>query len=171
MVTVPDRDSPLTVPVPPTEVTVPAPAPIAVLNEDASNAYTVLSALTLKNVIADGFVRVNRLAPAVVAPKLVLAPAAVVDPVPPFATATVPVTLAAVPSILVIPVNAKLAGALLIATAVVPICIVCAEVAKPTEDIKAAGDKNLRYPSCEQYTLVSVPVAVPEVVFIQPKLT
>ena len=43
----PDNVKPLTVPVPLTDVTLPPPdpAPIAVLNEAASNALTVLSAL------------------------------------------------------------------------------------------------------------------------------
>ena len=84
-----------------TDVTVPVvedvPAPIAERNVAASSALTVLSALNLGNVIADGFVSVNMLPPNVVAPRFVLAAAAVVAPVPPFNNATVPVTLAAVP--------------------------------------------------------------------------
>ena len=47
----------------------------------------VLSALILKNVMALGFVKVNILEPAVVAPKFVLASDAVLAPVPPSATA------------------------------------------------------------------------------------
>ena len=101
LVTVPERLKPLTVPVPPTLVTVPlvelVPAPIAVLNVAASKALTVLSALKRVKVIAEGLVSVNMLFPTVVAPKLVRAVAAVVAPVPPFATATVPVTFEAVP--------------------------------------------------------------------------
>ncbi|MCB9817363.1 hypothetical protein H6795_02355 [Candidatus Nomurabacteria bacterium] len=90
-------------PLPDTLVTVPVvllvPAPIAVLKLAASRAETVLSALTLRNVMALGLVRVNRLPPTVVAPRLVRAPAAVDEPVPPLATgtlATVPSTPAAV---------------------------------------------------------------------------
>ena len=84
-------------PVQPTLVTVPlpVPAPIAVLNVAASKALTVLSALNLGNVTADGFVKVNKLLPTVVAPKLVLALGAVVAPVPPFVTASVPATVTA----------------------------------------------------------------------------
>lgn len=69
-----------------TEVTVPVvedvPAPMAVLKVAASKAETVLSKLNLGNVTADGLVRVNRLPPTVVAPKLVLPVAAtkLVDP-------------------------------------------------------------------------------------------
>ena len=100
-VTVPLSVKPLTVPVPPTLVTVPAvldvPAPIAVRNAAASRLLTVLSALNLGKEIAATFVTVNKLAPKVVAPRLVRAAAAAVAPVPPLATATVPVTLAAVP--------------------------------------------------------------------------
>ena len=100
-VTVPVRVNPLTVPVPPTLVTVPVvldvPAPIAVLNVAASKADTVLSALILGNVMAVGLANVKKLPPTVVAPKLVLATGAVVAPVPPLPTATVPVTFEAVP--------------------------------------------------------------------------
>jgi len=99
VVTVPDRLIPETVPVPPTDVTVPepVPAPIAVLNVAASRDETVLSAFIRGNVTALGFVNVKKLLPTVVAPKLVLALGAVVAPVPPLRTATVPVTFAAVP--------------------------------------------------------------------------
>jgi len=59
-----------------TEVTVPevedVPAPIAVLKVAASKAETVLSALNLGNVTAEGFTRVKILLPIVVAPKEVL---------------------------------------------------------------------------------------------------
>jgi hypothetical protein len=69
-----------------TLVTVPevelVPAPIAVLNVAASKALTVLSALYLGNVIAEGLVNVNRFPPIVVAPKDVL-PVAAVSPVLP----------------------------------------------------------------------------------------
>ena len=64
-----------------TEVTV--PAPIAVLNVAASSAETVLSALILGKVIADGLVSVKKLEPTVLAPSDVLAPDAVVAAVPP----------------------------------------------------------------------------------------
>ena len=139
-VTVPVRVRPLTVPVPETEVTVPVelevPAPIAALNDAASSAEmvlsalkrgkvtalgllrvnrlepmvvaptavlydaasseeTVLSALKRGNVMALGLLRVNRLAPTVVAPRFVRAVAALDAPVPPLATATVPVIFAA----------------------------------------------------------------------------
>ena len=50
----------------------PVPAPIAVLNDAASNHETVLFALACKNVIADGFVDVNIFPPTVVAPRDVL---------------------------------------------------------------------------------------------------
>ena len=66
-----------------TEVTVPAPTPIAVLNVAASSAETVLSALILGKVIADGLVSVKKLEPTVVAPSEVLAPDTVVAAVPP----------------------------------------------------------------------------------------
>ena len=94
---------PLTVPDVATDVTVPlpVPAPIAVRNDAASNVDTVLSALNLGNAIAATFGTVNTFAPRVVAPRLVLAPAAAVAPVPPFATATVPVTFADVPVTLI----------------------------------------------------------------------
>ena len=64
----------------------PVPAPIAVLKSDADNALTVLLAFILINLIALGFVSVNKLPPTVVAPKFVIAAAAVDAPVPPFAT-------------------------------------------------------------------------------------
>ena len=66
-------------PVNPTEVTVPfpVPAPISVLKSAALLAVTVLSAFTRKNVIAPGFVKVNKLEPTVVAPISVLKFAAV----------------------------------------------------------------------------------------------
>jgi hypothetical protein len=64
-VTVPVRVRPETVPVPPTEVTVPVvdevPAPIAVRNAAAVSAETVLFALICGNVMADGFARVKKL--------------------------------------------------------------------------------------------------------------
>ena len=101
VVTVPESVSPLIVPVPPTLVTVPVvelvPAPIAVLNDAAVNVDTVLSALICGKVIAVGFASVKKFAPTVVAPRPDLPPAAVEAPVPPLATATMPVTLAAVP--------------------------------------------------------------------------
>jgi hypothetical protein len=101
VVTVPDKLKPEAVPVPDTDVTVPVvelvPAPMAVRKDAASKDETVLFALNLGNVIAEGFVIVKRFPPSVVAPRFVLAAAAVVAPVPPFATATVPVTFAAVP--------------------------------------------------------------------------
>lgn len=82
-----------------TLVTVPVvelvPAPIAERKVAASKALTVLSALNLGNVIADGLVTVNKLLPRVVAPKFVLATEFVVAPVPPFATAKVPANVTA----------------------------------------------------------------------------
>ena len=68
-----------------TEVTepVPEPAPIAVRKSAAFKADTVLSALNCGNVTALGFVMVKRFAPSVVAPRLVRAPEAEEDPVPP----------------------------------------------------------------------------------------
>ncbi|NBX77539.1 MAG: hypothetical protein EBQ92_13380 [Proteobacteria bacterium] len=65
----------------------PVPAPIAVRKQGAESAETVLSAFTLRNVIAEGLARVNKFPPTVVAPRLVRAPLAVEDPVPPSATA------------------------------------------------------------------------------------
>ena len=85
------------------------PAPIAVLNDEASKAVTVLSALYLGNDIADGFARVNTLCPMVVPPNAVLAKGAVIAPVPPFSIATVPVTfpaVVAVVAVLAFPVKA-----------------------------------------------------------------
>lgn len=84
-----------------TDVTVPVvldvPAPMAVRNVAASKEETVLSALKRGKAIAATLATVNKLPPRVVAPKFVRAAAAVVAPVPPFATATVPVTLDDVP--------------------------------------------------------------------------
>ena len=93
-VTVPVRVMPLTVPVPPTEVTEPppVPAPIAVRKSAAFNEETVLSALKRGKVTALGLVMVNRFAPSVVAPRFVRAAVLVVAPVPPLATGKVPVT-------------------------------------------------------------------------------
>ena len=131
MVTVPVKVRPLTVPVPPTLVTVPVvldvPAPMAVRNEAASKDEIVLSALNLGNAIAATFVSVNRFPPMVVAPKLVRAAAAVVAPVPPFPTATVPVTLAAVPVVFwfhvgTVPVNPLYAT--LVAVAAFPLMLI-----------------------------------------------
>ena len=64
-------------------------APIAVLKSASLNAETVLSAFNLGNVTALGLVNVNKLAPTVVAPNPVLAPLAVVEPVPPLDIARV----------------------------------------------------------------------------------
>lgn len=90
VVTEPVSVSPLTVPVPPTDVTVPValdvPAPIAVRKAEASSEETVLSALKRGNVTELGLLIVNRFAPSVVAPKFVRAPDAVVEPEPPDAT-------------------------------------------------------------------------------------
>ena len=82
-----------------TDVTVPppVPAPIAVRKSAAFKDETVLSALKRGNVTADGLATVKRFAPSVVAPRLVLAAAAVVAPVPPLAIASVAERPAAVP--------------------------------------------------------------------------
>ena len=68
------------------DVTVPVvddvPAPIAVLKLAAFKVETVLSALNLGNVIADGLVSVNIFSPTVVAPNEVL-PVEAVNPVEP----------------------------------------------------------------------------------------
>ena len=92
------------------EVTVPVvelvPAPMAERNVAASKEETVLSALNLGNVTALGFVIVNKLLPRVVAPRLVRAPPAVEDAVPPLATATVPLKLAAVRLVKLAPLTA-----------------------------------------------------------------
>jgi hypothetical protein len=88
-VTVPVKVKPLTVPVPPTLVTVPVvldvPAPMAVRKSDAFKDEIVLSALNLGKAIAATLVMVNKLPPRVVAPKLVRAAEAEVAPVPPLA--------------------------------------------------------------------------------------
>ena len=70
--------------VPETEVTVPSPvpAPIAVRKAEALNQSTLLSALPLKNVIADGLVEVKIFWPIVVPPKEVR-PVDAVKPVAP----------------------------------------------------------------------------------------
>jgi hypothetical protein len=77
-----------------TDVTVPVvelvPAPIAVRKVAASKADTVLSALKRGNVTAEGLVNVKTFPPTVVAPRLVRAVAAVVAPVPPLRTGSVP---------------------------------------------------------------------------------
>lgn len=98
-VTVPDKEMPFTVPVPATEVTlpVPDPAPMAVRKVAASIVVIVLFALIWTKRIALGLASVKKLPPTVVAPKFVRAAAAVVAPLPPLASATVPVTFAAVP--------------------------------------------------------------------------
>ena len=44
-----------------------------------------------------------------------------------------------------------------------------APAAIPIDDKNADGVKYLRYESCEQYIRANVPLAVPDVVFIQPK--
>ena len=92
------------------DVTVPVvelvPAPIAERNVAASKDDTVLSALKRGNVTALGFVIVKRLLPRVVAPRLVRAPGAVEDAVPPLATATVPLKLAAVRLVKLAPLTA-----------------------------------------------------------------
>lgn len=71
----------------PTEVTepFPVPAPIALRKVAASKVETVLSALKRGKVTALGLVRVNKLPPTVVAPRLVRASPAVVALVPPLA--------------------------------------------------------------------------------------
>lgn len=107
VVTVPDRLNPEAVPVPETLVTVPVvldvPAPMAVRKVAASKDETVLSALNRGKLIAATFASVNKLPPRVVAPRFVLAAAAVVPPVPPLPIATVPVTFAAVPVVFWLP--------------------------------------------------------------------
>jgi hypothetical protein len=81
----PDTDNPVGTDIS-TLVTVPVvlevPAPIAVLKSDALRALTVLSALRRTKVTAEGLVRVNRLLPTVVAPRLVR-PVEAVKPVEP----------------------------------------------------------------------------------------
>ena len=82
------------------------PAPIAERKLAASKDETVLSALKRGNVTALGSVIVKRLLPRVVAPKLVRAPPAVEAAVPPLATATVPLKLAAVRLVKLAPLTA-----------------------------------------------------------------
>lgn len=129
----------------PTLVTVPVPAPIAVLYDVASSVETVLSAFILGNVIALGFVTVKKLLPTVVAPRLVLAPLLVVEPVPPLATASVPASVTApgvaadgvnpvVPALNVVTPE-EIAPMLLITNAVEAICV----VAVPFAAVGAVG--------------------------------
>ena len=73
-----------------TLVTLPTPAPIALRNVAASRADTVLSALIRGKAIAFGLAKVKKFDPTLVAPKLLRAPEADVDPVPPLAIANVP---------------------------------------------------------------------------------
>ena len=71
-------------PVPPrVAAKVPVVSLSAIPRVEVATAVTVLSALIRASVTALGLVRVKRLAPTVVAPRLVRAPAAVVAPVPP----------------------------------------------------------------------------------------
>ena len=65
---------------------------MAVRKSDADKASIVLFAFILGKVIADGFDSVKKLPPTVVPPRFVMAPAAVVAPVPPLATGRDPVT-------------------------------------------------------------------------------
>ena len=81
---------------------------------------TVLSALNLGKVIADGSARVNTFCPIVVPPKPVLAKGAVVAPVPPFAIATVPVTFPAVVAVPAFPVTLPVIGLVTVKFAKVP---------------------------------------------------
>jgi hypothetical protein len=69
---------------------------MAVRKDAASKDETVLSALNLGKVIAEGLVIVKRLPPRVVAPRLVRAPDAVVAFVPPRAIGKVPVVPASI---------------------------------------------------------------------------
>ena len=134
-VTVPVRVRPLTLPVPPTLVTVPVvelvPAPIAVLKSDAERDETVLSELKRGKVIALGLAMVNTLAPSVVAPRAVRAVAAVLDPVPPFAIATIPVTFADVPEVFWFNVGKSAATAI----DGTPVPVVFLRIPVPNEDI------------------------------------
>jgi hypothetical protein len=59
------------------------PPPIAVLNDAADNAVTLLSALNCGKVMAEGLVKVNIDCPTVVPPKLVLPVAATKSVLPP----------------------------------------------------------------------------------------
>ena len=68
-----------------TLVTLPVPAPIVVLVSSALNNVIVLLLFTFINLSDTLFVKVNNDIPLVVPPKLILAFAAVVAPVPPFA--------------------------------------------------------------------------------------
>ena len=56
----PVRVMPLTVPVPPTDVTVPVPAPMAVRKSVSDKEETLLSALNRGKRIAPGFVSLNK---------------------------------------------------------------------------------------------------------------
>jgi hypothetical protein len=104
----PDTVSPVVPPDRATLVTVPlpVPAPIAERNVAASKVDTVLSALNLGNVTALGLVSVKRLPPTVVAPRLVLAPEAEVDPVPPLIRGKAVDRLSAL-AVSVVPLNVR----------------------------------------------------------------
>jgi hypothetical protein len=69
--------------VPDTVTLVTVPPPIALLNDAADNAVTLLSALNCGKVIAEGLVKVNIDCPIVVPPKLVLPVAATKPVLPP----------------------------------------------------------------------------------------
>ncbi len=70
----------------PTLDTLPVPAPMVVLVSSAFNKVIVLLELTFINLSVTLFVKVNKDIPLVVPPKVILAFAAVVAPVPPFAS-------------------------------------------------------------------------------------
>ena len=114
----PLRVKPVPPPAPDTLVTVPVvllvPAPMAVRKAAASSVLTLLSALICIKRMALGLVSVNKFPPTVVAPRLVRAPAAVVAPVPPLATAmAVPfqVPLVIVPKVVMLLLPAQVLSA------------------------------------------------------------
>ena len=104
----------------------PVPAPIAVRNVVASRVETVLSAFTRMKVMAPGFAKVKKFEPAVVAPRLVRALAAVVAPVPPLAILRAWVSerlLAVVVPKVLVPVTPRV-----VATARLPVKLAAAEI-------------------------------------------
>ena len=92
VVTVPVKVKPLTVPVPLTDVTVPDPPPPV--------AAMVMPPALLVMVMFEPAVRVVRVKPVPLPISNAPLAGVVVKPVPPLATATVPVTLAALPAML-----------------------------------------------------------------------
>jgi len=152
----------------PTDVTVPlpVPAPMAVLYVAASNVLIVLSALTLRKVIADGFASVNKFPPTVVAPRAVLAAGAVVAPVPPLAIASVPANVidGVVVGLVVVSVNpVEPPDVLTDVTVPLPPAGV-AHVPSPRQNVEeVAPEPEFKFATGKlpEYVVAKVPVPVP----------